>query len=111
MERHRQLLKAAEARFAELRLSNITTRAGDGYKGWTDQAPSDRIIVTAPAPEIPPVLIDQLAPGGILVIPVGRSSNEQNIVRVTQRDDHEIEREILLPVRFVPLVAGPAKDN
>ena len=111
IERHRLLLKAAEARFAELRLSNITTRAGDGYKGWTEQAPFDRIIVTAAAPEIPPVLIDQLAPGGILVVPVGRSSNEQNIVRVTKRDDHEIDREILLPVRFVPLVAGPAKDN
>ncbi len=111
IERHRGLLKAAERHLAKLRLSNITTRVGDGYKGWPEQAPFDRIIVTAAAPEIPPVLIDQLAPGGILVIPVGRSSNEQNIVRVTKRDDDEIERETLLPVRFVPLVVGPARDD
>ena len=111
IERHRGLLNAAERHLAKLRQSNITTRVGDGYKGWPEQAPFDRIIVTAAAPEIPPVLIDQLAPGGILVIPVGRSSDEQNIVRVTKRDDHEIERETLLPVRFVPLVAGPAEDN
>ncbi len=111
IERHRLLLKEAEGRFAELRLTNITTRVGDGYKGWPEQAPFDRIIVTAAAPELPPVLIDQLAPGGILVIPVGRSSNEQNIVRVTKRDDDEIERESLLPVRFVPLVAGSARDD
>ena len=111
IERHRGLLKAAERHLAKLRQSNITTRVGDGYKGWPEQAPFDRIIVTAAAPEIPPVLIDQLAPGGILVIPVGRSSNEQNIVRVTKRDDDEIEREFLLPVRFVPLVAGSARDD
>ncbi len=111
IERHRGLLKAAERHLAKLRQSNITTRVGDGYKGWPEQAPFDRIIVTAAAPEIPPVLIDQLAPGGILVIPVGRSSNEQNIVRITRRDDAEIERESLLPVRFVPLVAGSARDD
>ena len=111
IERHRGLLKAAERHLAKLRQSNITTRVGDGYKGWPEQAPFDRIIVTAAAPEIPPVLIDQLAPGGILVIPVGRSSNEQNIVRVTKLDDDEIERETLLPVRFVPLVVGPARDD
>ena len=111
IERHRGLLKAAEGHLAKLRLSNITTRVGDGYKGWPEQAPFDRIIVTAAAPEIPPVLIDQLAPGGILVIPVGRSSHEQYIVRVTKRDTDEIERETLLPVRFVPLVVGPARDD
>ncbi len=111
IERHRGLLNAAERHLAKLRQSNITTRVGDGYKGWPEQAPFDRIIVTAAAPEIPPVLIDQLAPGGILVIPVGRSSNEQNIVRVTKRDTDEIERETLLPVRFVPLVVGPAQDD
>ncbi len=111
IERHRGLLKAAERHLAKLRQSNITTRVGDGYKGWPEQAPFDRIIVTAAAPEIPPVLIDQLAPGGILVIPVGRSSNEQNIVRVTKLDDDEIDRETLLPVRFVPLVVGPARDD
>ncbi len=111
IERHRGLLKAAERHLAKLRQSNITTRVGDGYKGWPEQAPFDRIIVTAAAPEIPPVLIDQLAPGGILVIPVGRSSNEQNIVRVTKLDDDAIDRETLLPVRFVPLVVGPARDD
>ncbi len=111
IERHRLLLKEAEGRFAELRLTNITTRVGDGYKGWPEQAPFDRIIVTAAAPEIPPVLIGQLASGGILVIPVGRSSNEQNIVRATKRDGDEIEPETLLAVRFVPLVTGSARDD
>ena len=92
-------------------LARNTTRVGVGYKGWPEQAPFDRIIVTAAAPEIPPVLIDQLVSGGILVIPVGRASNEQNIVRATKRDGDEIERETLLAVRFVPLVTGSARDD
>ena len=111
IERHRSLLKETEARFAELRLSNITAQVGDGYKGWPEQAPFDRIIVTAAAPDLPSVLLDQLAPDGILVIPIGRSSNEQNIVRVTKRADGSIETETLLPVRFVPLVEGRAKGE
>ncbi|MCC7168195.1 MAG: protein-L-isoaspartate(D-aspartate) O-methyltransferase, partial [Rhodospirillales bacterium] len=70
IERHKPLLKEAEERFKALRLYNITAIAGDGMKGWPDQAPFERIMVTAAATEIPQALVDQLAVGGILVVPV-----------------------------------------
>ncbi len=111
VERYRSLLKEAEARFAELRISNITGRIGDGYEGWPEQAPFDRIIVTAAAPEIPPPLVEQLRPGGIIVVPVGRSSADQIILRGTRRADGTLETETLLPVRFVPLVEGVAEEH
>ncbi|MCG8693570.1 MAG: protein-L-isoaspartate(D-aspartate) O-methyltransferase [Minwuiales bacterium] len=111
VERYRVLLKEAEERFAEMRLTNITSRVADGYKGWPEQAPFDRIIVTAAAPEMPPVLVEQLAPGGIMVLPVGRSTTDQQIVRVTKNEDGSIETEKLMAVRFVPLVDGLAQDE
>ena len=109
IERYRSLLKDAEGRFAELGISNITTRHGDGAKGWPEQAPFDRIIATAAAAEIPPALVDQLTPDGIMVLPVGESGWSQQLVRVTRRDDG-YECEELLPVRFVPLVEGVVRD-
>jgi len=109
IERHRELLREAEKRFAELRLDNIVTRYGDGSRGWPEQAPFDRIIVTAAAPEMPETLIEQLKPGGRMVLPLGHDLFDQRLVRVTRGEDGP-EIEPLLDVRFVPLVSG-APDN
>jgi protein-L-isoaspartate(D-aspartate) O-methyltransferase len=105
IERFKALLQAAEARFLELRLHNITARHGDGWKGWREQAPFERIIVTAAATSIPGTLVDQLAEGGIMVLPVGQSSRDQALLRLTRTPDGVTE-EHLSEVRFVPLVAG-----
>ena len=105
IERYRELLKEAEARFTELRLHNITTRWGDGTKGWPEQAPFDRIIVTAAAAELPEVLIDQLAPDGIMVAPVGSTALGQSLIRC-RRTGEGYQTEELWPVRFVPLMEG-----
>ena len=105
MERHRPLLKEAEKRFAELKLHNVTTRFGDGTKGWPEQAPFDRIIVTAAAPELPANLRDSLAEGGILVAPVGEERRDQQLLRI-RRENGAFITEDLGAVRFVPLVSG-----
>jgi protein-L-isoaspartate(D-aspartate) O-methyltransferase len=110
IERHRPLLAEAEKRFAELRLHNITTKLGDGARGWPEQAPFERIIVTAAAPEVPGVLLDQLADGGILILPVGRDGRDQDLIRVIKSGDATRE-ERLCSVRFVPLVAGLPQDR
>lgn len=109
IERYRTLLREAEARFGALRLANITAMVGDGAKGWPAQAPFDRIIVTAAAAEIPQKLAEQLKIGGIMVLPVDKTRGEQELVRITRTEDG-MERETLLPVRFVPLVEGVAKE-
>ena len=105
LERHRDLLRAAEQRFAALRIHNIVTRHGDGTKGWPEQAPFERILVTAAAADVPPVLLESLADGGVMVIPIGDVHRDQVLVRLTRSGD-QIQREELTPVRFVPLVAG-----
>ncbi|MEQ8356954.1 MAG: protein-L-isoaspartate(D-aspartate) O-methyltransferase [Kiloniellaceae bacterium] len=105
IERFKELLRIAERRFGELRLHNITTRHGDGWKGWREQAPFDRIIVTAAAADIPGVLVDQLAEGGLMVLPVGKTSRDQALLRLTRTADGFTE-EHLSDVRFVPLVEG-----
>jgi len=114
IERHKDLLKEAERRLTRLGRSNWTTRAGDGYKGWPEQAPFDRILLTAAAEDIPQALIDQLAEGGIMVAPIGRQNDVQTLVRLTKKDG-AIEREELTQVRFVPMVPGlpgePARGN
>jgi len=97
-------------RFKTLQLTNITQMVGDGAKGWPNQAPFDRIIVTAAATEIPPALLEQLAEGGIMIIPLESSAGKQDLVRVT-RTAEGYDRETLLPVRFVPLVEGVAKES
>ena len=105
VERQRDLLVGAEEIFAELRLSNITSRYGDGFKGWPEAAPFDRIIVTAAAREIPQSLVDQLSDdGGILIVPVG-PSGRQSVMKISKSGD-DIETEALLPVRFVPMLKG-----
>ena len=105
IERHRDLAQSAEARFRELRLHNVTARWGDGTKGWPESAPFDRIIVTAAGLEIPDTLPEQLAPGGIMIIPVGERTDSQRLVRIL-RDADGLVCDDMGTVRFVPLIAG-----
>ncbi len=109
VERHRELLGEAERRFLKLRLHNITTRLGDGAQGWPEQAPFTRIIVTAAAETVPATLVEQLALGGVMVVPVGRQGGDQTLLRLTREADG-VREEILDSVRFVPLVAGLPSD-
>ncbi len=107
IERHRALLHEAEARFTQLGFHNITTRAGDGTKGWPEQAPFDRILVTAAADgDIPKTLTDQLALGGIMIVPLGNDRRDQRVYRV-RRTETGLQREELWPVKFVPLLPEP----
>lgn len=106
IERHKELLTAAEERFRELGLHNIVTLRGDGSKGWKEAAPFERILVTAAAAEIPECYLTQLAPGGIMIIPVGANVAEQTLMKIRKSKEGVIESEPLMPVRFVPLVAG-----
>ncbi|MEQ9520203.1 MAG: protein-L-isoaspartate(D-aspartate) O-methyltransferase [Parvibaculum sp.] len=112
IERYRTLLADAVKRFEILGFHNITAKVGDGNKGWPEQAPFDRIIVTAAAPEVPMGLADQLKIGGIMVVPVDVDSGQQGqlLVRLTREEDG-FKKEELLPVRFVPLVAGVAREG
>ncbi len=105
VERSAELLRDAERIFRDLRLNNITTRHGDGGEGWPEQAPFERIIVTAAAPDVPPALLGQLAPGGVMIVPVGETSNTQQLIKC-RRTEAGIDYESLWPVRFVPLVGG-----
>jgi protein-L-isoaspartate(D-aspartate) O-methyltransferase len=106
IERHKALLTEAEGRLKALHIHNFTTRLGDGSRGWPEQAPFDRIMVTAAAHDIPPVLVEQLKPGGIMVLPVGESpSSGQDLLKVTKTETG-LEIHSFLPVRFVPLVEG-----
>ncbi|MDP7539067.1 MAG: protein-L-isoaspartate(D-aspartate) O-methyltransferase, partial [Alphaproteobacteria bacterium] len=87
IERYRLLLRQAEARFRELDLNNIAGKLGDGSLGWPEQAPFDRIIVTAAAPEPLPALLDQLAVDGIMVLPLGGADEVQTLVRIKRDGD------------------------
>ena len=106
IERHRELLEEAERRFRELGLTNITWKVGDGTLGWPEQAPFERIVVTAAAIDVPPVLAQQLAPGGLMVVPVDDGVGDPRLLRV-RRDEQGLETEDLGPIRFVPLIADP----
>jgi protein-L-isoaspartate(D-aspartate) O-methyltransferase len=110
VERHRPLVASASAIFQHLDLSNITPILGDGSHGLADQAPFDRIIVTAAAEDPPSTLLSQLKPGGIMVIPVGQSDAVQNLIRVT-RTENGFEYDDIRNVRFVPLVEGLGKEG
>jgi len=111
IERFKSLLDEAEARFKQLRIHNITSKCADGSKGWKEQAPFDRIIVTAAAPELPQTLADQLAVGGIMVVPIGAERGDQVLERITKQADGTLQRETLIDVRFVPLVAGAVPED
>jgi protein-L-isoaspartate(D-aspartate) O-methyltransferase len=99
-----QLARTATAALSRLGYTNVTVRLGDGYKGWPERAPFDRIVLTAAPPELPQALIDQLKPGGRLVAPVGRSVFDQELVVVEKGRDGKVKRRSALPVRFVPMV-------
>jgi len=106
VERIKDLLIEAERRFKLLDRHNITTRHGDGYKGWREQAPFECIMVTAAAPDVPKALIDQLAPGGRLVIPVGGGVVGQELIKIVKHEDGTTSSSDLCGVRFVPLLEG-----
>ena len=112
IERYRTLLKDAVKRLEELHIHNVTAKVGDGALGWPEQAPFDRIIVTAAAPAVPQKLVDQLKEGGLMIVPVAVSGKrgEQKLVRIERTGDG-VTREELLPVRFVPLVEGVARES
>lgn len=96
------LVRTASANLAALGYRNVETRVGDGYAGWPDKGPFDAIVVAATAPRIPQALIEQLKPGGRMVIPVGDA--RQDLKLVTRRADGGYDERDVLPVRFVPLV-------
>ena len=99
-----ELARSAVKTLNSLGLANVTVREGDGYRGWPEKAPFDRIILTAAPPEIPQALLDQLRPGGRLVAPVGVS--DQNLVVVQKSTDGKTSTRSVLPVRFVPMIKG-----
>ncbi len=105
IERHRDLLREAEFRLEAMGRHNVTTRAGDGWLGWPEQTPFTHIVVSAAANEIPTTLTEQLAVGGVMIVPVGDERREQRIIKVV-RSETGVEAEDIGPVRFLPLVAG-----
>ena len=108
MEVVEELSEAAAKRLKRLGYNNIETCAGSGYDGWAEHAPYDGIIVTAAATHIPPALIDQLKPGGRLVIPVGPPYSHQELMLVEKGPQGESHVKSVLGVAFVPLVSGDA---
>jgi protein-L-isoaspartate(D-aspartate) O-methyltransferase len=105
IERHKPLAELAKTRFEALRLRNITPHLGDGSKGWPHAAPFERIIVTAAADVIPQTLLAQLTIGGVMIVPVGPHVADQQLLKLTRVAEDEVRKEVLAPVRFVPLVA------
>jgi protein-L-isoaspartate(D-aspartate) O-methyltransferase len=111
MEIRPDLAESARKRLADLGYGNVTVKAGDGFRGWPEHAPYDAIIVTAAPQEIPTPLVEQLKPGGRLVIPIGpRDSDVQQLVRLT-RTAEGTARETLLPVRFVPMTGEARRPD
>ncbi len=109
IERYRTLLSEAEARLKQLDVQNVISRFGDGIDGWPEQAPFDRIIVTAGATRIPPALIAQLKPNGRMVIPVGPNNATQQLMLVTKDSSGRVRRRNVMPVSFIPLREGGAR--
>jgi len=106
IERHRPLADQAERRLRELDYRNVHVLCGDGSLGWPEHAPFDAILVSAGGPEVPRVLVEQLAPGGRIVIPVGPDLRDQRLLRVTKASDGTTNIEDLGGVRFVPLIGA-----
>jgi protein-L-isoaspartate(D-aspartate) O-methyltransferase len=106
IERHAPLAHEAAERLATLGFLNVHVRQGDGTLGLVEQAPFDAIVVAAGGPRLPPALLDQLALGGRLLVPVGRSLDRQHLVRIIRRSALEYTEDDLGPVAFVPLVGA-----
>lgn len=110
IERHRPLALEARERISQLGLGNVTIRSGDGTKGWPEQAPFDRILLSAAADDTPAKLMEQLRPGGIMVLPVGQTDEVQQLIKIEKTDDGPKYSE-LCDVLFVPLIEGLPEDN
>jgi protein-L-isoaspartate(D-aspartate) O-methyltransferase len=108
IELEAELAERARADLARLGYRNVNVRHGNGYLGWPEQAPFDAIVVTAAPPEIPPLLVEQLAVGGRMVLPVGRTFQELMLVT---RTEEGIERKFLMGVRFVPMREEPELES
>jgi protein-L-isoaspartate(D-aspartate) O-methyltransferase len=104
IERHCKLADYARNRLADLGYDNVWVRCGDGTLGWPEHAPYDGIIVAAGGPAVPESLRAQLALGGRLIMPIGRSRSQQHLILVTRRADERYDDEMLVPVAFVPLI-------
>jgi protein-L-isoaspartate(D-aspartate) O-methyltransferase len=101
-----ELGERAEKTLHELGYANVSVRIGDGYAGWPEKAPFDRVILTAAPPEVPRALLDQLAEGGVLIAPVGEQESVQELLRIEKKRGGRLVRERLGAVRFVPMVPG-----
>lgn len=110
VERLEPLYSSAKKRLQSMGLDRVHFRLGDGWQGWPEFGPYDRIIVTAAAPVVPAALLDQLAPGGVLIIPIGGEGEVQELVRISFNESGNTESEILEYVRFVPLVKDRYED-
>ena len=104
IERIEALAESARARLEKLGYENVVVRCGDGYLGWPEKAPFDAIVVTAAAPFIPPSLLEQLKPGGRMVIPVGMPASHQELMLVTRDLQGETHTRSVMGVAFVPMV-------
>jgi protein-L-isoaspartate(D-aspartate) O-methyltransferase len=109
IERYRTLAERARARLRALGYDNVEVVVGDGFAGVPDKAPFDRIIITAAAERAPETLLDQLADDGVMLLPIGPHHGAQHIIKLT-KSQTGVERKELIPVRFVPLVPGQAKE-
>jgi protein-L-isoaspartate(D-aspartate) O-methyltransferase len=101
------LAREATARFEAMGYRNIVAKAGDGYQGWPEHAPFDAIMVTAATEHVPQPLLDQLRPGGRLVIPIGSQLDGQTLAAIDKQLDGKFEKREILAVRFVPLTRNP----
>jgi protein-L-isoaspartate(D-aspartate) O-methyltransferase len=113
LERYRTLANSARSRLKTLGYTNVEVLLGDGLGGEPLRAPYDRIIVTAAAESVPPALVAQLAEGGIMILPLGPHGGTQELIKLTrtgQGPGHDMKRETLIPVRFVPLLPGQAHE-
>jgi len=106
IEYHERLADLARARMSALGYANVELRCGDGTRGWSAHAPFDAILVSAGGPDVPPTLLDQLAVGGRLVIPVGDRTHSQELLRIRKLEAHEYAEDSLGRVQFVPLVGA-----
>lgn len=104
IERFQGLATQAAARLSRLGYANVRVRCADGSRGWPEHAPFDAILVSAGAPTVPPSLVEQLTPGGRLVLPLGEARYDQMLYRITKREDGTTDRHSLGRVRFVPLI-------
>jgi protein-L-isoaspartate(D-aspartate) O-methyltransferase len=106
IERHAELALLASDRIERLGYANVTIVEGDGTLGWPAEAPYDAIVAAASGARVPPALIEQLKPGGRLVMPLGRHSWAQSLVKIIKQEDGSLSQETLCAVRFVPLVGA-----